>query len=336
MITPLVEAANKTGYCPVIAEALLAEAHATGRRVEPTPEYRSHLEDALWRAEDCGHDRVRAIAAAELAFVDRFKTDASSTSWARMAESVLNRMGGDVGIQSWLENNRAVAANSQGRFDEAVKGYEKALALKRSEVGPDHLEYAIRLGNLSDALKGAGRLDEALTASNESLAVMLRWLGPDHIDIGMAKNNRGDLLVALNRTKEAEVAYSDAITIFRERLAPDDSFMPYPLAGMGMALLKEDNARAALPLLEEAARMNVGGDRYFASEIKFALARALMADGADRRRAVALARAAEETYRQNSNFKSRRREISDWISSHENSRSNSSSAADQKVVRLAD
>jgi tetratricopeptide (TPR) repeat protein len=324
LIEPLVEAAKKTNYYPLIAEALLAEAHAAGRRWDSNPAYRSRLEDALWQAEWCGHDRIVAIAAGELAFADRFKPDAISSSWARMADSVLGRMGGDVAIQSWLENSRALAANSRGRFDQAVEAYEKALTLKRSEVGPEHLEYAIRLLNLSDALKGAGRLDEALTASDQALTLMIRWLGPDHIDIGYAKSNRGDLLVALNRVKEAEAAYANALAIFKTRLPAEDSRLTYPLAGMGVALLKEGKIGDAREILEEAAKRNVGDDRFFAGDIKFALARALSADEAERGRAITLARDALETYAEATAFEERRKEIAEWIASQEHARATKS------------
>jgi serine/threonine protein kinase/tetratricopeptide (TPR) repeat protein len=315
VIQPLVAAATNTGYCPIIAEALLAGAHASGRSWRTTPAYRAQLQEALLQAERCGHDRIVAIAAAELAFADRFKVDEGAPNWAGMADSVLGRMGGDVAIQSWLENNRALAANSQGRFAEAVAGYEKALALKRDEVGTDHLEYAVRLTNLSDALKGAGRFQEALTASDQAATLLIRWLGPDHVDIGIVKHNRGDLLLAMNRPQEAEAMYSVALKIFRARLPPTDLHNTYPLAGMGMALLKEGKAHEARTILEQALTMSVGDDKFFASEIKFALARALTIDKGDRRQAVTLARAAETTYRDAGGFEPRRKEIADWVAS---------------------
>ena len=116
----------------------------------------------------------------------------------------------------------AVAAKSRGRYAEAVAGFEKALQLKGAEVGTGHLEYALRLLNLSDALKGAGRLDDALRTSDQGLAVMQKWLGPDHVDVGMAKANRGDLLMALNRIDEAAGAYTDALAIFHATLPAAD------------------------------------------------------------------------------------------------------------------
>jgi serine/threonine protein kinase/tetratricopeptide (TPR) repeat protein len=317
VIEPVVAAATRTGYCPVIAEALLAEAHAIGRRPDVPAGYRSRLEDALLQAESCGHDRIVAIAAAELAYADRFKVDTNAPNWARIAESVLGRMGGDVSIQSWLENSRAIAASSRGRYDDAVKGYQKALALKRSEVGPDHLEYAIRLVNLSDALKGAGRFEEALATSDQAITLMLRWLGPDHIDVAMVKNNRADLLVAVNRLKEAETLYSEALAIFRARVPEGDFHFLYPLGGMGMALLKEGNSQDARAPLEKALAVNVGDDRYFASQVRFALARALFEDATERERAVGLARAAKETLPEAVEFEKDRREIADWLASHE-------------------
>jgi tetratricopeptide (TPR) repeat protein len=314
MIEPLLNAAKQTGYCPLIAEALLADAHAIGRGWTPDPTYRARLEEALWEAESCGHDRIVAITAAELVFADRFKPETAS-SWARMADSVLSRLGGDVGVESWLQNNRALAANAQGRYDEAIEAYRSALELKRRDVGSSHLEYAVRLVNLSDALKGAGKLDEALRISDEALTVLERWLGPDHLDTGIAQSNRGDLLVALNRIKDAEVAYRVALGIFKTKLPTGDSRIAYPLAGMGTALLAEGDSHGAREMLEEAERTNVGGDAYLAADIKFALAKALMADGGDHRLAMSFAYSAAKAYAENQHFLERQKEIRLWIAS---------------------
>jgi len=313
IVEPLVDAAQKTGYCPVIAEALLAQAHAIGRTWAPPASYRSLLENALWQAEGCGHDRIVAIAAGELVFADRFKPDAVSSSWARMADSVLNRIGGDPSIQSWLENNRAVAAKSRGRYAEAVVGFEKARYLKRADVGTDHLEYALRLLNLSDALKGAGRLADALRTSDQGLSVMQKWLGPNHVDVGMANANRGDLLMALNRIDEAAGAYTDALAIFHATLPATDPRIAYPLAGLGRAVLQRGEHHRARDLLQQATAFDLHGDDLFDADIKFALARALVADGADSRQALSLAHAAASLLAANEHSTARRKEITDWI-----------------------
>lgn len=328
VVQPLVAAAEKTGYCPVIAEALLAEAHAIGRAWTPDKRYRERLEDALWKAEQCGHDRIVAMAAAELAFADRFSPD--SAKWSRMAESVMTRMGGDVRIESWLENNRAIAATSQGRYEEAIAGYQKAIALKRSEVGPDHLEYSTRLLNLSDALKGAGHLDEALQASDVGLAVMRRWLAPDHVDIAMVKSNRGDLLMALNRLEEAASAYREALAIFRARLKADDTRIGYPLAGLGMVLLEQGHP-GARAILEKAVAFDFAGDDFLAAQVKFALARAITKDGGDEAEARSLARAADALYSKTDRFRAERDQIAHWIAARQSVSHVSRSSAPRQV-----
>ncbi|HEY0869513.1 MAG TPA: serine/threonine-protein kinase, partial [Acidothermaceae bacterium] len=282
VIQPLVSAAKATGYRPLIAEALLAEAHAAGRAMTTDATYRARLEDALWEAERCGHDRIVAISAAELAFADRFSTDTAITSkWLRMADSVLDRIGGDSAIQSWLENNRGIAAHSRGRFADAIAAYQKALELKRAEVGPDHLEYAIRLLNLSEAFQGANRLQDALHANDAAIRLMTSWLGPDHIDIGIAKNNRADILMALNRVDEAVHTYEAALDIFRQKLSAQDPRLGFPLLGLGTALLQQGDHHRARLTLQQASAFDFTGDQFVVSDVKFALARALVADGAD-------------------------------------------------------
>ena len=67
------------------------------------------------------------------------------------------------------------ALKDQGRLDEAIAAYNRAIALK-----PD---YAEAHNNLGIALKDQGRLDEAIAAYHRAIA-----LKPDHAE---AHNNLG-------------------------------------------------------------------------------------------------------------------------------------------------
>jgi tetratricopeptide (TPR) repeat protein len=314
-VEPLANAARDTGFCPLIAEALLAEANASGYAVAGTTS-RTKLEQALWKAEECGYDRIVATAAAELVFVDRFENEAVSNRWATMADTVLKRMGGDARLEAWLADNRATAAKERGHLSEAIAGYRLALRLKEFEAGPNHLEVGYSLANLSDALKEAGQLGEALAVSDRALSILTDWLGPDHVELGGIINNRGDLLVAMHRLPEAEEMYRRSAALFR---SAKDFRLYYPVGGHGLALLVEGRVDEAIPLLEEAVSAHIE-DNLFAASVKFALAQALVRAGRNAQRALALAVAARDIYHRNGNFARREAEVADWISDQTRSR----------------
>ena len=56
-----------------------------------------------------------------------------------------------------------IALKDQGKLEEAIEAYNKALAIK-----PD---YAEAYNNMGDALKEQGKLEEAIEAYNKALAI---------------------------------------------------------------------------------------------------------------------------------------------------------------------
>ena len=60
-------------------------------------------------------------------------------------------------------NNMGVTLKDQGKLDEAIEAYNKALSLK-----PD---YAEAYNNMGNALKDQGKLEEAIAGLQQSTAI---------------------------------------------------------------------------------------------------------------------------------------------------------------------
>ena len=94
-------------------------------------------------------------------------------------------------------NNMGNALKEQGKLEEAIEAYNKALAIK-----PD---YAEAYNNMGNALKEQGKLEEAIEAYNKALAIK-----PDYAE---AYNNMGNALKEQGKLEEAIEAYNKALAI---------------------------------------------------------------------------------------------------------------------------
>ena len=89
------------------------------------------------------------------------------------------------------------ALQDQGKLEEAIEAYKKAIAIK-----PDHAEAHNNMGN---ALRDQGKLEEAIEAYKKAIAYK-----PNHAD---AYNNMGATLQDQGKLEEAIEAYKKAIAI---------------------------------------------------------------------------------------------------------------------------
>lgn len=123
------------------------------------------------------------------------------------------------------------ALNKQGRTEEAIEHYLKALRIK-----PDYVEAYIDLGA---ALEKTGRTDEAIAHYLKAL-----HMKPDNVD---AHIKLGNTLKNQGRFKEAIVHYSEAV-----RIKPDHEKAHNNL---GVALIHTGNIEEAIAHFQEALRI---------------------------------------------------------------------------------
>jgi tetratricopeptide (TPR) repeat protein/nucleoside 2-deoxyribosyltransferase len=103
---------------------------------------------------------------------------------------------------------------SRGQFPEAVRLYQRALAIDEQSYGTDHPTVAIDLNNLATLLKDTNRLGEAEPLMRRALAIDEQSYGTDHPDVAIHLNNLAQLLKATNRLGEAEPLSQRMLEIF--------------------------------------------------------------------------------------------------------------------------
>jgi tetratricopeptide (TPR) repeat protein/tRNA A-37 threonylcarbamoyl transferase component Bud32 len=299
LMGPLEDEVRSAGYGPLLAETLfeLGNLHIERRDAAAAA---LALEEAVWTAELSRHDEVAAKAAVQLVYVvgdAQLRFDAGEI-WARHADTILRRMGGQEYLWGWLFNNRGAMRERQGRLTDAVEDARRAVTAKEKVYGPESAEVGMSLGNVAINLEQLGDVDAAVQTMKRALAILEQCLGPEHPRTAILLSNYGEILSRLGHFEEAARMCARAIAIFEGETAPDGVMLSYPLTALGLAYLGAGKAAQALPILERAATIRDEKENKSTclGEVHFALACALSEGGGDLGRARELALRAREEY----------------------------------------
>jgi serine/threonine-protein kinase len=291
---------RKTAYLPLLADTLNSAAYlgdACGDSTQAVPRYR----EAYGVGLAAHHDEAAARAATIVSGVlfDRLGHHEEGRQWLEIARAMIARIGGNPLLESWLLTSEAAILDADRGGNSGAETNEKARIIKEKLLGKDHPDALRSLGNKGTSLLVAGRYHESLAASTAAADGWARVVGPSHPMLAICSNNIGEALNGLHRYAEARAAFGRALDIWHESGA-DPFLRAYGLFGEGLALLGEGKPDQAVAPLSEALRIRLekqaAPERM--GEVRFALARALWFQPAERERARALALKARADYAQ--------------------------------------
>ena len=118
-------------------------------------------------------------------------------------------------------NQQAWELYRAGRYAEVDPLLQRALAIRESQLGPDHPDTATSLNNLALLYHSMGRYAEAESLFQRSLAIIEMHLGPDHPDTATSLNNLALLYRSIDRYTEAESLFQRSLAISQAHLGPD-------------------------------------------------------------------------------------------------------------------
>jgi len=321
-IAPLEQAARSTGYRALLAETLLEKGWLLTERRDLDAAGRAY-EEAIWTAELVRHDEVAAEAATQLvgmtAYQARFDV---GDVWAKHAETILSRMGGNDRLWGWLFNNMGMMRHLQGRLSEALDYTDRAMAAKEKAQGRDSADLGISMGNKAFYLSEMGDLQQAVACGQRAIDISAAGFGPEHPRTAQALSNHCETLNLLGRFAEARAVALRALTIFERETEPDGVYATAALTALGIGYLDDGMAQEALPLLERAVanreRNEVGAPGRL-GEVHFALGRALWLTDRGRQRASALVMRARDEYAAVTQFPATQKAldaIDTWLAAH--------------------
>ena len=65
----------------------------------------------------------------------------------------------------------AIVYKNQGKYEEALAMYEKALSISLKKLGDDHPDVATTYNNMANSIQDQGKYDEALAMYEKALSI---------------------------------------------------------------------------------------------------------------------------------------------------------------------
>jgi tetratricopeptide (TPR) repeat protein len=149
---------------------------------------------------------------------------------------------------AWVLSELGSFASNDGRLDEAVSHYERALELQERTLGEGHLATADVLNDLGVAYWYGGRLEEAERYWLEALAVRERHLSRDNPALIQSLNNLALISEDQERLRDAEAYYRRALEIGERAYGVDAPQTAGVLANLALALQRQRRPAEAEPL----------------------------------------------------------------------------------------
>lgn len=196
-------------------------------------------------------------------------------------------------------NNLAILHWQTGDYEQAQALYERALAIWEDALGPEHPDVALALSNLAEVHYATGSYDLSRDLYERAIEIEERELGSGHPGLAISFVGLADVHRVTGARGEARELYERALAIQEEALSPDHPNVATTLIGLARLALAEGRAADAASRAARALAIRERDDisaRKIAGA-QFILARALWEDGDDRARALELAEAAREGFR---------------------------------------
>jgi tRNA A-37 threonylcarbamoyl transferase component Bud32/tetratricopeptide (TPR) repeat protein len=296
--TMLIARVREVGYQPLLADALY-QAARIGSNCGDVPGMLQRFREAHAVASASHSDDIAAQASSLIPpfAINRLGQTVVAQEWLVVARGDVARLGHETLADAMLAQADGMLALSEHAYDRALAAADRSINITRRLLGPDDPLTIQWEANKADWLQAAGRLDEAIKSNIEAREHLERVLGSEHPQVAYLRINEGEMLNVLGRHAAAEESYRTATKLFRQSGA-DPDVLAWSLTGLGLALLDQEKSAEAVPLLEEALSIRVGGRASAAQlgETRFALARALWSRPAGRRRAMMLSASARRDY----------------------------------------
>ncbi len=211
--------------------------------------------------------------------------------------------------------DRGGVERSQREYAAALADYDRALAIWTKTLGPEHPNVGTVRYYMGSVALQLGHVDDAESQFRQTLAIWEKALGKDHPSLSAALNGLGDTLLVRGDARTALAQYLRATTLLEAAEGPEHPDLADGLTGTGLAFLALNDGKHAALALERAHHIRTvnPGDPLDMARTQFALARALVAAGGDRTRALALATKARAAYAGNDAARRETAEIDGWL-----------------------
>ncbi len=124
-------------------------------------------------------------------------------------------------VTASLLSNLASYHHSQGRYEDALPFFKRALTISEATLGDNHPTVATWLNNIAGLYRDQGRYEEAEPLYLRALTIDEATLGDNHPEVAISLNNLAGLYEEQGRYEEAEPLYIRCLAILDATLGPD-------------------------------------------------------------------------------------------------------------------
>ncbi len=150
-----------------------------------------------------------------------------------------------------------------GLYEKAAPLFDQALADRKANLPPDHLDIALSLNGKAALLAALGDSEAALPLFVEALDIRQRALGPDDPRLAPSLSNLGNLYTDLERPEQAEPLLVRAVELAEHYQGPQRQAVLVAYNNLGSYYLDQGQLDKAQPLLQtfvDQQRAAVGSD----------------------------------------------------------------------------
>ena len=158
----------------------------------------------------------------------------------------------DSGELATSYNNIAIVYNYQGKYDQALEYYQKALAIRLKKLGADHPNVADYYNNIAIVYNNQGKHDQALEYYQKALAIYLKKLGVNHPNVASCYNNIAAVYNYQGKYDQALEYSKKALKIRLKKLGVDHPDVAFCYNNIANVYAKQDKYDQALEYHQKA------------------------------------------------------------------------------------
>jgi serine/threonine protein kinase/Tfp pilus assembly protein PilF len=172
----------------------------------------------------------------------------------RAAARIGDRFKAQPRVEATIQLTIGVSLDAVGEARLALPHLERAVTLRKSELGPDHPETLTAMNSLGNAYSSADHAAEALALHEKTLERRRATLGPYHADTLASVNNVAWCYLDAGRLADALPLLEQALPTARAKLGADHAITLYSMSFLASVYKEAGRPADALALHKETLR----------------------------------------------------------------------------------
>jgi eukaryotic-like serine/threonine-protein kinase len=152
------------------------------------------------------------------------------------AESLDDGFKGPPEAEAIIRNVLGIVYRNYAEYDKSRDELERALAIRREALAPDHLDIADSLHNLALLLSVSGHGEESLPLFAEALEIQRRVLGPDDTKVARSLYNLARATMRQKKFDEALALMNESLDLHRRVMADNKEIIGMHVSTMASIL----------------------------------------------------------------------------------------------------